>query len=106
MSDQEEQSTRDNLPWTGKRTWEQKTEQTDTNDATGEPEVKDPSEDKQLPQVNEMQEAQQAAGEETQEVTPEEPVVEETRTEETTEVKYHQPEQGQDDSSSEDSDES
>ena len=89
-----EQSTRDNLPWTGKRTWEQKNEQTDTNDATGEPEVKDPSADKQLPQVSEMESAQ--------EVAPEQPkFTQEAHTEETTVTT----EQGQD-AGSEDSEES
>lgn len=97
-----EQSTRDNLPWTGKRTWEQKNEQTDTNDATGEPEVKDPSADKQLPQVSEMESAQEAVSEQTQEVAPEQPkFTQEAHTEETTVTT----EQGQD-AGSEDSEES
>lgn len=100
MSDQ--QNERDNLPWTGKRTWEQKTEQTEVNDTTGEPEVKDPAEEHRLPQVNEMQAAQQS-----QEVAPDEnqepgdTVVETETVTERTEEKFYQPgsesEQGTDD---------
>lgn len=54
-------SERDNLPWSGNRTWEQKTEQTEVDESTGAPEVKDPAEEKRLPSVSEMQNAQEVS---------------------------------------------